>query len=151
VLKTARRNTQEAKDRGISVEWIFVEWNPVSNDYLSYELVKFGYTCYIVSPEIHAKKVHYSVADRMTFCQFLAVNVGIRKANGDVILCTHPDDIIGLDVWNFLKQRKIDENVLYRARRYDIDAKWFTESLRKWTLTKGLTTGRDQLMRLAIF
>ena len=141
VLKTARRNTQEAKDRGINVEWIFVEWNPVSNDYLSYELVRFGYTCYVVSPEIHAKKVHYSVADRMTFCQFLAINVGIRKANGDVILCTHPDDIIGLDVWNFLKQRKIDENVLYRARRYDIDAKWFDRKFEEMDAHRGLDHG----------
>lgn len=141
-LKTARRNVEEARERGVNCEWIFIEWNPTNDDYLSYDLARnFGYTCYIVSPKIHDKVVHYSVKDRMTFCQFLAINVGIRAASGNTIICTHPDDIFGIDVWDFLKQGKIDPNVLYRARRYDIAGKWFDKKFETMDAHRGLDHG----------
>jgi len=140
-LTATEYNQAQAERHGIDVEWLFVEWNPLDENYLSYELAaKYGYTCYVVAPEIHAKRVHPDVAGRMTFCQFLAVNVGLRRATGDWLLCTHPDDAIGPDVWQRLNQ-PLDIETIYRARRYDVPAGHFGQSWQEMTARRGLDHG----------
>lgn len=140
-LKGIRWNQGQARCHGIEVEWVFVEWNPLDGDYLSYELAaRHGFACYVVAPSVHARVVRPEVAKRMTFCQFLAINVGLRRATGDWLLCTHPDECIGPHVWRRLKE-PLDEEVLYRARRFDVPEAAFGTTWELMTAMRGLDHG----------
>jgi len=141
-LKAIEWNQAEAEQYGIDVEWVFVEWNPVHDGYLSYELaVKYGFTCYVVAPAVHDLVIDPDVAGQMTFCQFQAINVGLRRATGDWLLCTHPDDILCPDVWQWLAMGEKDDTVLYRARRYDIPPEHFATSIERMIEHRGLDHG----------
>jgi hypothetical protein len=125
MMAAVERNQREAGQRRMQVEWIFVEWNPTSDDYLSYDLARRAFRCYVVSPEIHKATVGPRVADRMTFMQFFAKNVGIRRATGDWILVTNADCVFDENVWDFVSKRKLCPEVVYRAERCDIDCSYF--------------------------
>lgn len=140
LLTAATRTQYETARHGINVEQIFVEWNPPPKyNLLSFELAELGYTCYIVSSGIHKKCVHPDVG--MVMMQFFAHNVGIRRATGDWILTTNPDDIHGLDVWDYLAHHELVPEVLYRARRYDVDSQWWCKSFKEMNAYRGLDHG----------
>lgn len=141
LMKAAERTQYEAKRHGVDIEQIFVEWNPPTKMYLSFELAKLGYTCYIVSPGVHRKRVSPKVGGRMVMMQFFAHNVGIRRATGGWILATNPDDIHGLDAWDYLAKQPLDEQRLYRARRFDIPLRWWGKSFKEMNKHRGLDHG----------
>jgi hypothetical protein len=140
LLTAALRTQYETKRHGIDIEQIFVEWNPpAGKPYLSTELAQMGYTCYVVSPEVHKKRTDPNAG--MVMMQFFAHNVGIRRATGDWMLATNPDDIHGLDVWDYLAHNELDPQVLYRARRFDVLLKWWGKSFKLMNAHRGLDHG----------
>lgn len=114
------RNQAEAKRAGVSVEWLFVEWNPPDADYLSYELAPRGCTCFVVDPRWHEKLI----APGRTFSRGFAKNVGIRRAMGDWILSTNPDVVFSEQVWSNIAAG-LDPRFLHRAERCDVDWRLF--------------------------
>ncbi|MHC4790384.1 MAG: FkbM family methyltransferase [Planctomycetota bacterium] len=118
LLAAWKRNSVEFNCRGIEAEWIFVEWNPLDKDYLSYTLGPLGFKCYIVSPAIHKK---ICTNPNMTFMQFWAKNVGIRRASNPWVLATNADCIFGPKVLDFITAEKLNPNIIYRAERRDIE------------------------------
>lgn len=118
LLAVWKRNSKEFYCRGVETEWIFVEWNPLNEDYLSYTLAPLGFKCYVVSPSIHQE---ICTNPNMTFMQFFAKNVGIRKATNPWILVTNADCIFGPEVLNFISAKQLDPKVIYRAERRDIE------------------------------
>lgn len=128
MMAAVDRNQQEAAKTSLDVEWIFVEWNPLSEDYLSYELVKKGFRCYVVSPDIQKRIISPQVSGRMTFMQFFGKNVGIRKATGDWILVTNADCVFDEGIWKFISNEYLCPEILYRAERCDIPASYFDKS-----------------------
>jgi hypothetical protein len=58
--------------------------------------------------------------------EFVAKNVGIRRANGDWILPMAMDTILSFEFWQFLYSKQLssmlEKDVLYRAFRVDVDS-----------------------------
>ena len=125
MLTAYKANYEEFTKRNILTNWIFVEWNPQSDDYLSYELAKLGITCYVVDPEIHNE---ICTNPEMTFMQFIAKNVGIRRAKTDWVLVTNPDCLFGPATMENMQTRNLDPDTIYRAERRDVDLGYFNSS-----------------------
>lgn len=122
-LAALARNQKEAKKVGVSVEWLFVEWNPLlDTDFLSYRLALRGCRCYVVDPKWHKKLL----APAMVFSQSFAKNVGIRRALGEWILVTCADDVFDDQVWLNIAAG-LDPRFLYRVERCDVDWHLFDE------------------------
>lgn len=133
------RNASEGTARGIECELIFVEWNPLGEQYLSLDLAQRGIRCFVVAPEIHKRLVSPAVSDRLSFFQFMAKNVGIRRATGEHILVTNADCVIGDNVWDYLASTPLERHLMYRAVRCDVEPRYFVddfETLRQKTLRR---------------
>lgn len=116
------RNQAEAHVRGITIEYIFIEWNPpLGEDYLSYEFAKMGLRCWVVNPQIHHREVAPEMRDHLPFLLHRAKNVGIRRATGDWILVTNADDVFDDRAWDFIAAGGLEPGILYRAERCDVD------------------------------
>ncbi len=91
---TMKYNLHLYKKLGIDVEFLFVEWNPLQDkELLSTKLAQqfkdYDFKAYVIQPDIHDKVVgKYAY---MTFLEFFAKNVGIKRASGDYILCSNAD------------------------------------------------------------
>lgn len=108
----------------LSVELILVEWNPPPTaarlkDALSWPAAHEWLTIRIIDVpnEVHRG---YRYAQRLPLYQMIAKNVGVRRARGDVVLCTNIDILFSDAVWAWLVRRELDPRVLYRVDRYDV-------------------------------
>lgn len=117
-----RRNCLELEKAGIEAEWIFIEWNPPNENYLSYTLADKGFKCYVVDPDIHGVVCS---SPQMEFMQFFAKNVGMRRASNPWVLVTNPDCVFGPKVLAEIA-KGLDPLIIYRAERRDIDPAYFT-------------------------
>ncbi|MFM6189439.1 glycosyltransferase family A protein [Planktothrix sp.] len=128
LLAAWKRNYTEMITRGIEGEWIFIEWNPLNEDYLSYTLAPLGFKCYVVPASIHQS---ICTNPDMNFMQFYAKNVGIRKASYPWVLLTNADVVFGNDVLDYLQNNTLLENIIYRAERRDIKSGLYTADFPK--------------------
>lgn len=128
LLAAWKRNYTEMIIRGLEGEWIFIEWNPLNEDYLSYTLAPLGFKCYIVPASIHQS---ICINPEMTFMQFYAKNVGIRQASYPWVLLTNADVVFGNDVLDYLQNNILLENIIYRAERRDIKSGLYTADFSK--------------------
>lgn len=143
VLRAFDRNRVEAS---VDVEWVFVEWNPTDNPYLSEKLARlYEVRCYVVDPAIHERLT--DPEQGMVYHANFAKNVGLRRATGDWILSTNPDVVIGPEVWDFLACSACRAGTLYRAERRDINPDMFgypfdimeRNTVRLFSLDKSIT------------
>ncbi|MBN2272084.1 MAG: hypothetical protein JXN61_15830 [Sedimentisphaerales bacterium] len=118
LLAAWKRNSMEFYCRGIEVEWIFVEWNPLNEDYLSYTLAPLGFKCCVVSPLVHRE---ICTNPNMSFMQFFAKNVGIRRAANHWLLITNADCVFGPEALDYIGGEQLDPGVIYRAERRDVE------------------------------
>jgi len=120
LLLTVKYNSKKFEEYNIPYEIIFVEWNPLDDrPLLSHKLVKelSNIKCYVVKKDIHEQIAgEYTY---MTFLEFFAKNVAIRRAAGDVIVCTNADIFFGDSVFESISYGA-EDNVIYRAERHDI-------------------------------
>jgi len=119
-LAAVTRNQEEANSRNLNIDWLFVEWNPPSDDLLSNDLAPLGFRCYVVSPEVHDSLVDPDVANRYKFMEGFAKNVGMRRAANEWLISTNADNVLGKKVWNFLVAGEFERRVMYRAERKDV-------------------------------
>lgn len=131
MLAAVTRNQLEASRRNLSIDWLFVEWNPPSDDLLSNDLAPLGFRCYVVSPEVHDSLVDSSVADKYKFMEGFAKNVGMRRAANEWLISTNADNVLGRMVWSFLVAGEFERGVMYRAERKDVSYTSFGLSYRK--------------------
>ena len=110
----------------VHIELIIVEWNPPKEKkLLKDELPLPPKECpvvlrFIVVPEeIHTT---YSMSNRMPLFQMTAKNVGIRRAQGEFILCTNIDLLFSDELFTFLSEKKLQKGNFYRANRVDVPA-----------------------------
>lgn len=108
------------------IELILVDWNPPlekkglfealdwphGNSYFSYRVIQ-------VPPEYHSK---FNCSDKLPLFQYIAKNVGIKRASADYILATNIDILFSNQLMNFLKTG-LKPGYLYRVDRYDVDLK----------------------------
>lgn len=124
-FRALRFNHEQLTLAGIPYEIVFVEWRPLSGkphlaSLLEAEFSDLGPSrlrCYVVDPIYHDA---LSLNPRLQFQEFIAKNVGVRRARGQFVLTTNTDIYLSRGVLKSLASRSLQEGVLYRAARCDL-------------------------------
>jgi len=122
---TLRFNHRELTARGIDHEFVFVEWAPAPDqDHLSDlvfrevpELSPDVFRAVVVDP---AYQEALSLNPRLAYLEFIAKNVGIRRARGEFVLTSNCDVILGRAILRTLEEQRLTHGVVYRAARHDL-------------------------------
>lgn len=123
-LRTLAFNHDRLSEHGVAHEFVLVEWAPpVDRPRLS-DLVRETLprvrpvvASYHVDPRYHEA---CSLNSRLAYMEFLAKNVGIRRAQGTAILTTNADIYLGSGVVKFLAGGSVEPRTVYRATRTDV-------------------------------
>ncbi len=119
MIAAAKFNHDNLGGAGIPHEYVFVEWNPIPNKpYLAEvigEALPWWHRRYVVDRQWHAR---LSVNPRLVFMEFVAKNVGLRRASGRFLLTTNTDIWLSREVLRALS--RLREGILYRAIRVDL-------------------------------
>lgn len=100
-------------------EILFVEWAPLEDrPTLSTALVKIdpNVVCYVVP-----RPVHERLRPKLPFLQYHARNVGVRRANGRIVLATNADILLSEPVVQRLLA--LDDRTLLRTPRRDVSSR----------------------------
>ena len=124
-FRTLRFNHEQLASRGIPHEIVFVEWAPPPGRPLLYDeifdaipaLDRSVCTWYVVDPRYHAA---LSLNPRLEYLEFIAKNVGIRRAQGRFTLASNCDVYLGRQVLDVFECGALEPRVLYRAPRRDL-------------------------------
>jgi hypothetical protein len=124
-FRALRFNHAHLQAAGISHEFIFVEWRPVPGKpwlatLLASEFPELSgglLTTYVVDPAYHDA---VSLNPRVQFQEFIAKNVGVRRARGEFVLTTNTDISLGRACVETLARRGLGQGTLYRAVRIDL-------------------------------
>jgi hypothetical protein len=131
-LRALDFNHRQLAGAGIAYEFLFVEWCPMDRRPLLASLLadEFAGTSlplrsFVVDPAYHDA---LSLNPRLQFQEFIAKNVGLRRARGEFVLTTNTDIYLSRGVIAHLQQRALEPGVLYRAARHDLrsdrDVSW---------------------------
>jgi len=118
-------NHQQLVAAGITHEFVFVEWRPIDRRPLLASLLadefadvsSLSLRSFVVDPAYHDA---LSLNPRLQFQEFIAKNVGIRRARGEFVLTTNTDIYFSRGVIARLKEAALKSGVLYRAPRHDL-------------------------------
>jgi len=118
-------NHQQLAAADVTHEFVFVEWRPIDKRPLLAslladefaELKSLPLRSYVVDPAYHDA---LSLNPRLQFQEFIAKNVGLRRARGEFVLTTNTDIYLSRGVIDCLQRRTLEHGVLYRAARHDL-------------------------------
>ena len=124
-LRTLAFNARELAVRGIAAEVVFVEWAPLAESERLIDIVRrevpevegIEFRGYVVDPRYQTA---LSQNPQLTFLEFVAKNVGIRRACGQFVLATNCDVLFGRHVLDVLQRAALAPRTLYRASRHDL-------------------------------
>jgi hypothetical protein len=124
-FRALRFNSEKLTQAGVPHEFVFVEWRPIrGKPYLAtllgdefYELGPSQLRSYVVDPAYHPA---LSLNPRLQFQEFIAKNVGIRRALGQFVLTTNTDIYLSRGVIDRLAAQALEPGVLHRAARHDL-------------------------------
>ena len=123
-LRTLAFNHDRLTESGIGYELVLVEWAPPGDRPPLSAVIREALprvapvvANYLVDPRYHDA---CSLNPRLTYMEFLAKNVGIRRARGRAVLCTNADIYLGRGVVDALTRTAIEPRTVYRARRVDV-------------------------------
>ena len=125
-LRTLAFNTRELAHRGIPYEIVFVEWAPDPQRPLLVDLAVDTIDALRDTRSFRGIVVDRAYQDalslnpRLEYLEFLAKNVGIRRAAGKYVLTTNCDVFLSRAVLDVLQQGCLELRVLYRAVRHDL-------------------------------
>jgi len=109
----------------LSAELIIVEWNPPEDkvglaDALTWPShIPPGAVRIIEVPAaLHRRLPNW---DRIAMFEYMAKNVGIRRANGEFVLVTNPDIVFGEETIKALASDDLSSGCFYRIDRHDVD------------------------------
>ena len=113
-----------AREEDLKGELVVVEWNPPTpepslRDALVWPSLPdhFSVRFIQVPNEIHLR---FENADRMPMFEYIAKNVGIRRAAGDFVVATNPDLIFSRELIRFFASQALDAKGFYRVDRHDV-------------------------------
>jgi hypothetical protein len=108
----------------LSAELIIVEWNPPEDRPRLQRALRWpkrmtpGLVRIIEVPgEVHHR---LPKSDRMPMFEYVAKNVGIRRAKGEYVLATNPDLLYSEALIRFLALGRLSPACFYRIDRYDV-------------------------------
>jgi hypothetical protein len=118
-------NLARLREHGVACEVVLVEWNPVPGRPFLCELVGQrvqvadgeSLTRIVVAPEYHRAMTQNP---RLEYLEYVAKNIGIRRAAAPWILVTNTDVLLGRAVVGAIAGGELSPGTLYRAARYDI-------------------------------
>jgi hypothetical protein len=118
-------NHEQLAAAGIAHEFVFVEWRPIDRRPLLASLLadefaglrSLALRSYVVDPAYHDA---LSLNPRLQFQEFIAKNVGLRRARGEFVLTTNTDIYLSRGVIARLQEATLEPGVLYRAARHDL-------------------------------
>jgi len=108
----------------LGVELIIIEWNPdlkkkrlsqVLN--LSQKPINCVVRIITVSAKMHKT---YENSDKINLFQFIAKNVGIRRAKGEFVLATNIDILFSEELFYYLFKKRHKANTFLRTVRFDV-------------------------------
>jgi hypothetical protein len=111
---------------GVPHEFVLVEWAPIPGKPFLATVVEDAchglladgqLVSYVVDERYHDA---FSMNPRLKFQEFIAKNVGVRRASGEFVLTTNTDIYLGRDVIARLGRRDLRPNTLYRTARVDL-------------------------------
>ena len=109
---------------GLAYELVFVEWRPVPgkpllSDELRRQLPEINerLTTIEVDARYHSA---FTQNPRLQFHEFIAKNVGIRRAAGAHVLATNSDVYLSGKIVSWLAEESLQPRTLYRATRVDL-------------------------------
>jgi len=123
-LRTAGFNHDRLSERGIAYELVLVEWGPPPDRPRLSQIVRESLPR--VAPVLTTYHVDAryqeacSLNARLTYLEFLAKNVGIRRARGHAVLSTNADIYLGRGVVDALAAAAVERQTVYRATRVDV-------------------------------
>ena len=108
----------------LDMELVIVEWNPPAENPPLPEVLKWpaAFTHTRVRIIRVAEELHrtFPGSDKLQVLEFIAKNVGVRRAAGEYILVTNPDILFPEDTIKYLAVKKLSRDCFYRATRYDV-------------------------------
>jgi len=126
LIRTLRFNHRQLADRAIAHEIVFVEWAPPRDRPRLFDLLLAAVpeldrsicTCYEVDERYQQElALHPSLA----YLEFVAKNVGVRRARGRFVLTTNCDVFLGRAILDLFQRGSLNPEVVYRAPRHDVD------------------------------
>jgi hypothetical protein len=137
-FRTIRFNAHQLTVRDIAHEFVFVEWAPLSDRPRLFDLILEAI------PELDRRTLRWIVVDpryqsalsqnpRLPYLEFLAKNVGLRRASGELVLTTNCDVILSRHVLDVLERGAVSPRTVYRARRDDLKTELATADI-EWPL-----------------
>jgi hypothetical protein len=120
-----RFNHEQLRSRDVAYEVILVEWDPVAGrpllcEMLAKELPDIAamvLRTVVVAPQY---QVAMTQNPRVPYLEYVAKNVGIRRATAPFVLVTNADILLGREVVDAIAARRPRPGTMYRAPRYDI-------------------------------
>ncbi len=123
-VRALQFNHAQLAGAGVRYDVVFVEWRPVPRKPLLGDLLRGELPA--IDPLLTTIEVDrryhdaFSQNPRVPFLEFIAKNIGIRRATGSYILATNSDIYLGREIVGFIAQRMLRPMVLYRATRVDL-------------------------------
>ena len=108
-------------------ELVFVEYNPPADKKHIYEELsivdnKFLTIRFITVPrEFHQKLPDH---EKVTVCEFIGKNIGMRRSKADWIVATNPDVLYSDELFDFFAQKNLNTQHFYRINRSDLSVDW---------------------------
>jgi len=117
------RNTEKY---GIPTEIIFVNYNPIPENpplervlILPEQVRHTTFRIITVPFEVHEKLSNPAIRRIVPLYEYIAKNIGIRRAKGEFILSANPDILIHPEIFKFIASRKLTSKRYYRCDRCD--------------------------------
>ena len=124
-ITTLQFNHRELSQRAVPHEFVLVEWAPTPGARLLADLI--DETCpaslaatvrtIVVDPAYHDA---VTLNPRIVYDEFMAKNVGARRASGEHLIITNTDIFFGREMMDRVARRELGPGVVYRAPRWDL-------------------------------
>lgn len=122
--KSLAHNTDLIRKHGIDAEIVIVEWNlpperATIHPCISADRHGVPIRLIHVSRAIHARMEN---PHGFQYFEWFPKNIGIRRARGEFVLSTNPDDLWSDELAAYLAKKELERTKFYRVNRHDVDA-----------------------------
>lgn len=114
-----------ANQYNLPMEFIIVNYNPVSHRPQLQDCIKYNpggivqYKIITVPASFHQQLETEPVRKPLPFYEYIAKNIGIRRATGQYILSANPDILPDPSILKIISKRTLNKEAYYRADRAD--------------------------------
>lgn len=132
-MRTSVRTLRDLADKyHASFELVVVEYNPPENEGSLMKALAIPSTASIQIRYVQVPRAfHASISEgsKNPFFEYVAKNIGIRRALGDYIISLNPDIILSEGLVAFLASGELDPGFFYRINRNDLSIRGFDDAM----------------------